>query len=249
MAFSDDPDVCENLKKMYGFTRRQLQKVDGNARSGRFNSLLPSHALIFTSTTYLSRKIGSCPASTTSSYNGLKGTTNEDLAGKCFRRPGLESHVYDYRVLLRLEYAWITVCNMKNNAVACEGRHWRRTYCLRSFTFVDFDSPFFFLRNFISPIYPTNLRSLHQSPTFPDDADSLPRNRRYLIQGRLPILSAASINPSVWFARGGSPRARIPRPYHYFVTLHETIIDEPYVYVVFELCAGGHTFQAIVKEG
>ncbi len=23
MAFSDDPDVCENLKKMYEFTRRQ----------------------------------------------------------------------------------------------------------------------------------------------------------------------------------------------------------------------------------
>ncbi|SJL16213.1 uncharacterized protein ARMOST_19732 [Armillaria ostoyae] len=67
MAFSDDPgqcdpDVCEELKKKYEFTRRQSQKeqarykyifdVDGNAWSGRFKWLLSSHALIFKSTIY-----------------------------------------------------------------------------------------------------------------------------------------------------------------------------------------------------
>ncbi|SJL16212.1 uncharacterized protein ARMOST_19731 [Armillaria ostoyae] len=67
MAFSDDPgqcdpDVCEELKKKYEFTRWRSQKdqsrykyifdVDGNAWSGRFKWLLSSHALIFKSTIY-----------------------------------------------------------------------------------------------------------------------------------------------------------------------------------------------------
>ncbi len=47
------------------------------------------------------------------------------------------------------------------------------------------------------------------------------------------------MNPSVWFIRGGSPRARIPRPYHYCLI----IIDKRYVYVVFDLCAGGDMFR------
>ncbi|KAK0215637.1 glycosyltransferase family 90 protein [Armillaria fumosa] len=67
MAFSDrpvqcDPDVCEELKKIYEFTKRRSQKeqgrykyifdVDGNAWSGRFKWLLSTQALIFKSTTY-----------------------------------------------------------------------------------------------------------------------------------------------------------------------------------------------------
>ncbi|SJL16246.1 uncharacterized protein ARMOST_19766 [Armillaria ostoyae] len=62
MAFLDDPDACETFSKLHELTKWQSQKeqarykytfyVDGNAWSGRFNSLLPSHALIFKSTIY-----------------------------------------------------------------------------------------------------------------------------------------------------------------------------------------------------
>ncbi|KAK0482416.1 glycosyltransferase family 90 protein [Armillaria novae-zelandiae] len=67
IAFSDDPvqcepNVCEELKKMYEFTRRRSQMeqarykyifdVDGNAWSGRFKWLLSTQALIFKSTIY-----------------------------------------------------------------------------------------------------------------------------------------------------------------------------------------------------
>ncbi|PBK63376.1 hypothetical protein ARMSODRAFT_980030 [Armillaria solidipes] len=83
MAFSDDPDACETLSKLHEFTKWQLQKeqarykylfyVDGNAWSGRSNSLLPSHALIFKSTIYPERQQGNTVAR--KSNHGTKPTT------------------------------------------------------------------------------------------------------------------------------------------------------------------------------
>ncbi|PBK83463.1 hypothetical protein ARMGADRAFT_1089316 [Armillaria gallica] len=113
-------------------------------------------------------------------------------------------------------------------------------------------SPFFLAQLHLAhTVYPTNLQSLHQSPTSLEASPTTPSlhgDRGILAPTAYPAIDVTSHKDDpACFEREflGHITASV---HPTTVTLHEIIIDKPYVYVVLDLCAGSDTSHAIATE-